>query len=93
MHNEAELERALESGAEIIGINNRDLHTFEVSLDTTMRLRPRVPADLPVVAESGIHTRDDVQRLADAGVDAMLVGEALMAAPHPTAKIRELLAL
>jgi indole-3-glycerol phosphate synthase len=91
VHNEAELDRALESGAEIIGINNRDLTTFEVSLNTTIRLRPRVPEDIPVVAESGIHTADDVRRLADAGVDAMLVGEALMGADHPALKIEELL--
>ncbi len=74
-----------------MGLNNRDLQTFQVSLDTTVRLRPRIPANLPVVSESGIHTRDDVKRLADSGVDAMLVGEALMVAPDPTAKIRELL--
>ncbi len=61
VHDEAELDAALESGAEIIGINNRDLRTFEVSLETTLRLRPRIPpAVVPVVAESGIHTRDDV---------------------------------
>ncbi len=91
VHDEAELDRALESGAEIIGINNRNLKTFEVSLDTTIRLRPRMPAGMPVVAESGIHTREDVLRLADAGIDAMLVGEALMAAEDPGAKVRELL--
>lgn len=91
VHDEAELDRALASGAEIIGINNRDLRTFEVSLEVTLRLRPRVPAGLPVVAESGIHSRDDVLRLADAGVDAILVGEALMASGDPAGKIRELL--
>ncbi len=91
VHHEAELDRALESGAELIGINNRDLHTFRVTLNTTLRLRPRVPASIPVVAESGIHTREDVQRLEAAGVDAMLVGEALMTAPDPGEKIRELL--
>ncbi len=91
VHNEMELDRALESGATTIGINNRDLRTFQVSLDTTLRLRHRVPAGVPVVSESGIHTRDDVLRLVDAGVDAMLVGEALMAAEDPQAKVRELL--
>ncbi len=91
VHDEEELERALESGAQIIGINNRDLKTFQVSLDTTLRLRPRVPAGIPVVAESGIRTAKDVQRLAEAGIDAMLVGEALMAAEDPAEKIRELL--
>jgi indole-3-glycerol phosphate synthase len=93
VHDEAELDRALESGAEIIGINNRDLRTFEVDIETTLRLRPRVPAGVPVVSESGIRGRGDVERLADAGVDAMLVGEALMAAEDPGAKIRELLAI
>lgn len=91
VHDEAELDRALESGAEIIGINNRDLRTFQVSLETTLRLRPRLPAGVAVVAESGIHHREDVQRLEDAGVDAILVGEALMTADDPIAKARELL--
>lgn len=91
VHDEADLEKALASGAEILGINNRDLRTFSVSLETTLRLRPQVPAGVPVVAESGIHTADDVRRLRDASVDAMLVGEALMAAPDPKAKLAELL--
>jgi indole-3-glycerol phosphate synthase len=93
VHAEAELTRAIESGAEIIGINNRDLRTFEVSLGTALRLRPLVPAGLPVVAESGVHTREDVLRLQEAGVDAILVGEALMTAPDPRRKIEELLGL
>ena len=91
VHDEDDLARALESGAEIIGINNRDLQTFEVSLETTLRLRPRVPDGFPVVSESGIHCRDDVRRLEEAGVDAILVGEAVMAAESPGDKIRELL--
>ncbi len=93
VHDEDDLEKALASGAEILGINNRDLRTFAVSLETTLRLRPRVPEGVPVVAESGIHTRDDVRRLEEAGVDAMLVGEALMKAPDPGAKVRELLGM
>ena len=91
VHDEAELERALESGAEIIGINNRDLKTFQVSLETTLRLRALVPAGIRVVAESGIQTRDDVKRMEEVGVDAVLVGEALMVAPDPGVKIRDLL--
>jgi len=91
VHDEGELDRALEGGAEIVGINNRDLRTFEVSLDTTLRLRPRVPEGIPVVSESGIHGAEDVRRLAEAGVDAMLVGDALMAAEDPARKIGELL--
>ena len=91
VHDEAELDRALESGAEIIGINNRDLRTFELSLETTARLRPRIPDDVTVVAESGVYARDDVVRLRDAGVHAMLVGEALMTAGDVGGKIGELL--
>ena len=91
VHDEAEVDRALESGAEIVGINNRNLRTFEVSVDTTLKLRPRVPEGIPIVSESGIHTAEDVRRLAGAGVDAMLVGEALMSAQDPARKIEELL--
>jgi indole-3-glycerol phosphate synthase len=91
VHNEEELEEALESGAEIVGINNRDLRTFEVSLEMTLSLRPRVPTGIPVVSESGIRAADDVRRLADGGVDAILVGEALMAADDPARRIEELM--
>jgi len=91
VHDERELERALAAEPRIIGINNRDLTTFQVDLDTTLRLRPHVPADVVVVSESGIHTRADVQRLADAGVDAMLVGTALVRATDVGAKVRELI--
>jgi indole-3-glycerol phosphate synthase len=92
VHNEAELERALVVEPRIIGINNRELATFRVDLETTFRLRPHVPADVVVVSESGIHTRADVQRLADAGVDAILVGTALVRATDVGAKVRELAA-
>ena len=91
VHDEGELERALESGADIIGVNNRDLRTFGVSLETTLGLRKRIPDGVVVVAESGIRTRDDVLRLVDAGVDAMLVGEALMTARDIGRKVRELM--
>jgi indole-3-glycerol phosphate synthase len=98
VHDEVELERALAAGAPLIGINNRDLRTFKVSLETTERLAARVPALKPaaladplLVAESGIHSRADVERLARAGVRAMLVGEALMRHPDVGAKTRELL--
>ncbi len=90
-HDKREVERALTAGAEIIGINNRDLRTFDVDLATTERLRPLIPRDHVVVAESGIHTRADAQRLAECGVDAMLVGEALIRAGDVAAKMRELL--
>ncbi|MFO7957358.1 MAG: indole-3-glycerol phosphate synthase TrpC [Candidatus Brocadiia bacterium] len=90
VHNEMELEIALETGADLVGINNRDLHTLEVSLETTERLAPRIPQDVAVVAESGIGTREDVGRLKQAGADAVLVGETLMRAPDIEAAAREL---
>ena len=91
VHNEKELEVALKSGAGIIGINNRDLSTFDVDITTTRRLRTFVPADRIVVSESGIKDRSDMERLAGWGVDAVLIGEALMAAPDIAARMRELL--
>ncbi len=91
VHNEAELEVALESGAMIIGINNRDLTTFTVDLTTTERLRPLIPQDRIVVSESGIKERSDVEKLRQWGVDAVLIGETLMSAPEIAAKMKELL--
>ncbi len=91
VHDERELERALAADAQIIGINNRDLRTFEVDLAVSERLRPLIPADRVVVAESGIHTRADVERLRALGVNAVLIGEALVTAEDAGAKIRELL--
>jgi indole-3-glycerol phosphate synthase len=92
VHDEAEVERALAAGATVIGINNRDLRSFQVDLATTERLRPRIPSTHIVVAESGIHTADDVRRLHAIGVDAILVGEALVKArPEERARrVREL---
>jgi indole-3-glycerol phosphate synthase len=78
VHNEEEAAQAVAAGARLIGINNRDLHTFKVDLATTERVRPLLPANAVVVGESGIHSRGDVERLARAGVRAILVGEALM---------------
>jgi indole-3-glycerol phosphate synthase len=72
------LQRVFDAGATLIGINNRNLHTFEVDLGHTLRLRDRIPDECVLVAESGIHTRADAERLESAGVDAMLVGESLM---------------
>lgn len=83
--------RVLESEARLIGINNRDLRTFHVDLEHTLRLRQQIPANRVVVGESGIRTRDDVLRLERAGVDAMLVGETLMARPDIGAAVDELL--
>jgi indole-3-glycerol phosphate synthase len=78
VHTADELEQALDVGPRVIGINNRDLQTFEVDFDNTARLRSRIPAPIATVAESGIRTADDVRRLADIGVDAILVGESLV---------------
>ncbi len=91
VHDESELESALTSGAEIVGINNRNLQTFEVSLETTFRLLSRIPQSKIVVSESGISTCEDMKRLADAGVDAALVGESLMRRQDPGEKLLELI--
>ena len=86
------MERALAAGADVIGVNNRDLRTFEMDLATTERLRPLAPPEVTFVAESGIFTRDDIRRLEAANVDAVLIGEALVTVPDPAEKLRELLA-
>jgi len=92
VHDEPETEAALRAGAQIIGVNHRDLRTFSVDLGLTERLRPSIPASVTVVAESGIHTADDARRMRDAGADAILVGEELMRSSDPAARIRELIA-
>ena len=90
VHDEAEVEHALASGATIIGVNNRDLRSFEVDFDTTARLRPLIPDTCILVAESGINGADDVSRLKEIGADAMLVGERLVKAKDVGARVREL---
>ncbi|MCC6594984.1 MAG: indole-3-glycerol phosphate synthase TrpC [Rhodanobacteraceae bacterium] len=90
VHDEAELERALALPARLIGINNRNLRSFETSLDTSLRLQAQVPAPRIVVAESGIHTPADVATLRAAGIGAFLVGEAFMRAPDPGAELARL---
>ena len=91
VHDAGELDRAKRAGAQLIGVNNRDLKTFKTTLDTTFELLDHMPSDALVVSESGINHREDVERLAEAGVDAILVGEALMRERDIGAKVRELL--
>jgi len=90
VHSEAELEVALSTGAEIIGINHRDLKTFKVDTSLSLRLRPLIPEDRLIVAESGISSAADVAPLKQAGINAVLVGEAIVTADDPEAKVREL---
>ncbi len=90
VHTEPEVETALEAGAALVGVNHRDLATFQVDVSLTERLRPCVPASVVYVAESGIRTAADAARMRAAGADAILVGEALMRAADPAARLREL---
>ncbi len=89
VHNESELELALDLPNQLIGINNRDLHSFNVSLDTTLDLLDQIPSDRVVVTESGIVSRDDVQLMRNHGVNSFLVGESFMRAENPGAKLAE----
>jgi indole-3-glycerol phosphate synthase len=91
VHSEAELEMAVESGTQILGINNRDLRTFTVDLATTQRLAPLVPAGLPAICESGIDNLEQIRRVEAWGMHVFLVGESLMRAADPGKKLRELL--
>lgn len=90
VHDERETAAALDAGARALGVNHRDLRDFSVDLSLTERLRRLVPADVVVVAESGIHGAADARRMRDAGADAVLVGELLMRSSDPAAQIREL---
>jgi len=90
VHDMADLDKAIECGADVIGINNRDLDTFEVDIDTTFTLAPMVPEDCIVVSESGINDREDIRALKGAGINAVLVGSALMKSDDPAAKTREM---
>ncbi len=92
VHSADELKRALDIGFDMIGVNNRDLRTFEVKLETAETLAPLLPAGVVKVAESGIRNGADIRRLRDAAYDAFLIGETLMAAEHPGEALRELLA-
>ena len=90
VHDRAELERALELATPLVGINNRDLHTFDMRLETTLELLPHIPDDRLVITESGIHGLDDVALMRERNVHAFLVGEAFMRAEQPGEKLREL---
>jgi indole-3-glycerol phosphate synthase len=90
VHDEAELERALSLNLPMIGINNRDLRTFETRLDITLNLLGQIPDDCLVITESGIHTHEDVTLMRENGVHAFLVGEAFMRVPEPGTKLAEL---
>jgi indole-3-glycerol phosphate synthase len=90
VHNDEELDAALASGAEIVGVNNRNLRTFQVSLETSLRLVKKIPAGVVKVAESGIHSREDIATLRAAGFDAFLVGEHLMKSADPAAALKAL---
>jgi indole-3-glycerol phosphate synthase len=91
VHNGEEIDRALHAGAGIIGINNRDLRTFEVDLETSLRLRTSIPPNCLTISESGIASAADLQRLAHAGFDAVLIGEHLITQPNPGKALSELL--
>jgi indole-3-glycerol phosphate synthase len=93
VHTEEELQRALDAGARIVGVNNRNLKTLQVGLETSFRLREKIPATCLVVSESGIRTADDLKRLSAAGFDAVLIGERFMTEPDPASALAELLYL
>ena len=93
VHNEVEANAAVDCGANVIGVNHRDLRTFNVDLSLTERLRRVIPLEVVLVAESGIHTQEDARRMRDAGADAILVGEVLMRSPDPAACIRQLIGI
>jgi indole-3-glycerol phosphate synthase len=91
VHDERETAAALEAGAKLIGVNHRDLRTFDVDLGLTERLRKLIPPEVVVVAESGIHSAEDARRMREAGADAILVGELLMRSADPAAQLRALI--
>jgi indole-3-glycerol phosphate synthase len=90
VHNEQEMQRALALKPTLIGVNNRNLHTFEVDLDTTLRLRDMVPAEVALVTESGIHSLEDIAKMRENDIHLFLVGEAFMRAEDPGQKLKEL---
>jgi indole-3-glycerol phosphate synthase len=92
VHTDGELDRAVAAGARIIGVNNRNLKTLEISLETSFQLRAKMPGGCVTVSESGIKTAADLRRIEDAGFDAVLIGERFMTQPDPGAALSELLA-
>lgn len=93
VHTEEEVERAVDAGAAIVGVNNRNLKTLEVNLETSFRLRPRIPAGCLAVSESGIQSAADLRRLAEVGYNAVLIGERFMTRPDPGKELADLLGL
>ena len=91
IHDEKDLEKTSSLDLPLVGINNRDLKTFEVDLRTTLRLKKKIPSETKVISESGIKSSEDVKVLREAGVDGILVGEILMRSPNPASMIKELL--
>lgn len=91
VHDERELDKALSAGSELVGVNNRNLQDFSMDLETTFRLKREIPPEVPVVSESGIRTHDDIKRLAEAGIAAVLVGETLMRAGAQDNAVQELM--
>ena len=91
VHREEEIEKALEINADLIGINNRDLETFSVSLETTYRIYPLIPKEYPVIAESGVRSGSDLRALKKLGIDGVLIGEALVSAERPGEALKNLL--
>ena len=90
VHDRAELQRAVACGAKLLGVNNRDLTTFEVSIQTSIDLAPSAPVDSIIISESGIETRGDIERLAAVGYRGFLIGEALMKADDPSSLLQQL---
>jgi indole-3-glycerol phosphate synthase len=90
VHDAEEMDRAVRCGAKIIGVNNRNLRTFEVSLETSMELARLAPEDVLLVSESGLKTAPDLRRLREQGFDGFLIGESLMRAPDPAQALRDL---
>jgi indole-3-glycerol phosphate synthase len=91
VHNQRELTTALAAGADIVGVNNRDLKTFDVALETSLRLAQNIPPGVLKISESGIHSPEDVRLLTDAGFTAFLVGEHLLTSASPAAALRALI--